>query len=166
MKTVLLAAFLASFTSFTSAQSSPSGTNETNLYSVALKTSIFEMEKNWGHIDDSSSGVRTDYRHMIVEQASSITEGLPTEFENHFVEYLDYQALADRYRKLGKPFAVLEIHPMQNEGKTLKITIVVYWSSYKKGRFLRGVSDWSNVELQYDCDKQQFVVSSVKLGGI
>lgn len=163
---VLLPAFLAFVTVFVCAQSSPSETNDTNLYSVALKTSILQMEKDWGHIDDSSSGVRTDYRHMIVQKAPSITEGLPTEFENHFVEYLDYQALVDRYRKLGKPFAVLEIHPMQNEGKTLKISVVVYWTSYKKGRFLRGVSDWSDVEFQYDCDKQQFVVSSVKLGGI
>jgi hypothetical protein len=133
---------------------------------VALKTSILQMEKDWGHIDDSSPGVRTDYRHMIVAQAPPITEGLPTEFENHFVEYLDYQALVDRYRKLGKPFAVLEIHPMQNEGTTLRIAVVVYWSSYKKRHLLRGVSDWSDVEFQYDCDKKQFVVSSVKLGGI
>ena len=55
---------------------------------------------------------------------------------------------------------------MPNQGKTLKIAVVVYWTSYKKGRSLRGVSGWSDVEFQYDSDKQQFVVSSVKLGGI
>jgi len=166
MRTALLVASLAFITAFVSAQSSPSEMNQTNLYSIALKTSILEMEKNFGHIDDSFSGIRTDYKHMIVEQAPSMTDGFPTEFENHFVEYLDAQALVDRHRKLGKPFAVLEIRPMKNEGKTLKIEVVVYWTSHKKGRFLREVSDWSDVAFQYDCEKQQFVVSSVKLGGI
>ena len=166
MRTVLLPAVLQFNTAFVYAQSGPAETSETNLYSVALKTSILQMEKTWGHIDDSFSGVRTDYGHMIVEQATSITEGLPTEFENHFVEYLDYQGLIDRYKKLGKPYAVLVIRPMENQGKTLKIAVVVYWTSYKKGRLLRGLSDWSNVEFQYDCNKQQFVISSVKLGGI
>jgi hypothetical protein len=110
--------------------------------------------------------IRTDYRHMIVEQEPLITKGLTTEFENHFVEYLDSQALIERYTKLGKSYPALVIQPMQNEGKTLKIEVVVYWISYKKGHLQLGLSDWSDVEFHYDCDKQQFVVGSVKLGGI
>ena len=47
----------------------------------------------------------------------------------------------------------------------MKIAVVVNWISYKKGRLQLGLSDWSNVEFHYDCDKQQFVVSSVKLAG-
>jgi len=169
MKTVPLAAFIALITAFVSAQSKPSEKqNENNLYSIALKASILQMEKSWGHIDDSVAGedIRTDYRHMIVEKDPLITEGLPTEFENHSVEYLDNQGLSERYRKLGKSYAVLVIHPMQNEGNTLKIAVVVYWVSYKRNRLQLGLSDWSNVEFSYDCDKQQFVTSSVKLGGI
>ena len=69
MRTALLVASLAFITAFVSAQSGPSEMNQTNLYSIALKTSILGMEKNFGYIDDSFSGVRTDYKHMIVEQA-------------------------------------------------------------------------------------------------
>lgn len=168
MRTHVLAALMMLTTLFVSAQSNPSETAGKNLYSVALQASILQMEKAWGYIDDSAlgQGMRTDYRHMIVEKDSLITDGLPTEFENHFVEYLDNQALAERYKKLRKSYSALVIQPMRNDGKTLRIAVVVYWISYKKGGLQLGLSDWSNVEFNYDCDKQQFVVSSVKLGGI
>jgi len=168
MKTVLPVAFVFLIAVFVSAQSEPSKNTEYNLYSLALKTSILQMDKDYGHIDDSVLGeqVRTDYRRMIVEKDPLITDGLPAEFGNHSVEYLDREGLAARYRKLGKSYATLVIRPIQNEGPTLKVEVVVYWISYKKHRLALGLSDWSDVEFRYDCDKQQFVVSSVKLGGI
>jgi hypothetical protein len=70
------------------------------------------------------------------------------------------------HKKSGKSYAALVIQPIQNEGKTLKIVVVVYWISYKEGHLKLGLSDWTNVQFHYDCDKQQFIVSSVKLGGI
>ena len=167
MRTVLLATFIVFIAISAPAQSHQSGSSD-NLYSLALKTSILKMEKDYGHIDDTVLGerIRTDYRHMVVEKEPLITEGLPTEFENHFVEYLDHQTLVERFNKLRKPYATLMIRPMRNEGKTLKIAVVVYWVSVEKDSLQLGLSDWSNVEFQYDCDKQQFVVSSVKLDGI
>ena len=168
MRTVQLAALIVLVTVFAAAQSNQSETHEDNLYALALKTSILQMEKEYGHIDDTVLGerTRTDYRHMIVEANPLITKGLPTEFENHFVEYLDSQALVERYKKSGKSYATLVIEPMQNEGKTLKVAVVVHWVSYVKGHLQLGLSDWSNVEFHYDCDKQQFIISSVKLGEI
>jgi hypothetical protein len=99
------------------------------------------------------------------EKDSLITDGLPAEFDNHSVEYLDHGLMA-RYRKLGKSYATLVIRPIKNEGPTLKVAAVVYWASYKKHRLQLGVSDWSDVKFRYDCDQQNFVVSSVKLDGI
>ena len=168
MRTVLLTATIALITVVVHAQSNQSGSNEDSLYSLALKTSILKMEKDYGQIDDTVMGerTRTDYRHMVVEKDPLITEGLPTEFENHSIEYLDHQGLLERYNKLGKPYATLVIRPMRNEGKTLKVAVVVYWISVEKNGLQLGLSDWSNVEFQYDCDRQRFVVSSVKLDGI
>lgn len=167
MKTVPVAVFALFITIFALAQSDRSET-EDNLYSIALKASILQMEKDYGKMDDTVLGerVRTDYRHMIVEEDPLITKGLPTEFEGHVVEYLDNPALIERCRKLRKPYASLVIRPMKNEGKIVKIAIAVYWVSYKNNRLQLALSDWSNVEFQYDCDKQQFVISSVKLEGI
>ena len=91
-----------------------------------------------------------------------VTDGLPEEFDSHSVEYLDYDGLVARYRKLGKSFATLVIRPMQNEGPILKVAVVVYWVSYKNHRLQLGPSDWSNVEFRYERDQQRFLVSGVK----
>src|SRR5437868_9621865 len=122
MKTVLLAAFVALIAVSISAQSEPSKNFENNLYSVALKTSILQMEKDWGHIDDSLHGeqIRTDYRHMIVEKDPLITDRLSAEFDNHSVEYLDHEGVMARCRKLAKEYAVLGTRPIKDEGPTLE----------------------------------------------
>lgn len=139
-----------------------------NLYSVALFVSISEMEKSWGHIDDSDGGSRilTDYRHVVVEKDPEITDGLPLQQGDYRVEYLDSRDQMDRYKKLRKEFAILRIRPMQSEGSLLKIQVSVSYFTYKKHRILLAISDWSDVEFRYDCEHQKFAVSSVKLGGI
>ena len=141
---------------------------EDNLYSKALFASIAEMEKSWGQIDDSSgrSGIRTDYRHMLVEKDPQITDGLPSQLGDYRVEYLDDQMKIDRFKRLRKEFSILKIHPMQSEGSRLTIQVSVYYLTYAKGRLNLGLSDWSEVEFHYDCEKQSYVVSAVKLGGI
>jgi hypothetical protein len=141
---------------------------EDNLYSLALAASITEMEKSWGQVDDGDNGsrVRTDYGHLIAWQKSEITSDLPIQFGTHHIEFLDDRALIDRYKKLGKEFAILEIHPMRNEGSKLRIHVSVSWFSYHRGRLNFASSDWSDVEFQYDCDKKKFKLTSVEVGGI
>jgi hypothetical protein len=152
-----------------SAQSNPTESND-NLYSIALRASILQMDKEWGHLGhtalDDEIEMPTDYRHMIVRKNEMITDGLPTMFEDHSVEFLDDQELVERYRKLKKSFAVLEVAPMRNHGSILKISVSMYWFDYKEGRMEFGYSDWSNVEFRYDCGKGKFEINSVKLGGI
>jgi hypothetical protein len=166
MKALLLALFIGTITASAHAQTTSSQAADQNLYWLALKASILQMENEWGHIKDSVGEVQTDYRHMIVEHDPIITDALPTQFDGHVVEYLDDAGLTERYRKLGKSYATLRIRPIQNDGATLKIGISVYWVSYRKQGLLFELSDWSDVEFRYDCDKQHFVISSVKLGGI
>jgi hypothetical protein len=139
-----------------------------NLYSVALFASVSEMEKSWGHIDDSDGGsrIRTDYRHVLVEKDSEITDGLPSEKGDYRAEYLDSREQMDRYNKLRKEFSILKIRPMQSDGLLLKIQVSFSHLRYEKHKFLLGISDWNDVEFRYDCQKQKFVVFSVKLGGI
>ena len=117
MKIALLVAFLAFNAVSVSAQSEPSKNAENNLYSVALKTSILQMEKDWGHIDDSVRGeeIRTDYRHMIVEKDSLITNGLPAQFDNHLVEYLDHEGLVARYRSWAIRTQLLSFDPSRTK---------------------------------------------------
>jgi len=141
---------------------------EENLYSKALFASIVEMEKSYGHMDDSVSGtrIRVDYHHMLVEKDLGITDGLPEQFGQYRVEYLDTQNQIARCKELRKPFSILKIQPMKSEGARLKIQVTVYWVEYRKSKLNHALSDWSDVEFRLNGDTQSFVISNVKLGGI
>jgi len=141
---------------------------EDNLYSMALFSSIAEMDKSWSHVDDSNGGemLRTDYHNMTVEQNPEITNGLPTQFGDYRAVYLDSPQQIAKCQKLRKAFSILRIHPMQNNGARLEIQVSVYNLSYEKRRLMYALSDWSTVEFNYDCEKHKYVVSAVKLGGI
>ena len=143
-------------------------TVEYNLYYRALLASLDKMAKTWGNGDDSVRGSRipTDYHNMIVEKNREITEGLPSQLGEYRVEYLDSQGLIDRYRKLRKPFAILVSHPLKNDDSRLEVSFTVHWFSYGKGQSLYAFSDWSNVYFRYDCEKREYVIDEVNLGGI
>ena len=140
--------------------------SQDNLYATALFASLDKMAKDWGGIDDSSEhAIRTDYHRMIIEK-TDVTENLPESSEAHRVEYLDEDELIGRYRKLRKEFAVLRIHPITNNGVKLGIKIELYWFSYKEKTLTYALSDWSNVEFHYDCEKHKWTIEDVKLGGV
>jgi hypothetical protein len=82
---------------------------EENLYSKAVFASISEMEKSYGHMDDTDEGtqIRTDYHHMLIERDLGITDDLPEQFGEYRVEYLDTQSQIARCKELRKPFAIL-----------------------------------------------------------
>ena len=133
---------------------------ENNLYYRALFASLEKMDREWGKIG------RTDYRNMIVETNREITEGLPSQLGEYRVQYLHSQGLIDRYKKLRKPFAILITHPMKNNEGRLEISFTVHWFSYGKGQSLYALSDWSTVYFRFDCEKRDYVIDEVKLGGI
>jgi hypothetical protein len=164
---VLATVIIAISTSTAIPQAAPVPAKD-NLYSLALQASILQMEKEWGHLGHSAleEGIPTDYRRMIVQKDQIITDGLPTAFQNHSVEFLDDQELIGRYRKLNNSFEILKISPIRNEGAVLKIVVSTYWFSYKKHRLEFAYSDWSDVHFRYDCEQGAFVIASVELGGI
>jgi hypothetical protein len=141
---------------------------EVNLYYRALFASLDKMNKEWGNIDASIEGrqIRTDYHNMIVLRNRDITEGLPSQVGNYRVQYLDSQELIDKYKKLRKEFAILVSYPMVNDKERLEITFNVYWISYEKRNLSFALSDWSKVYFRYDCEKREYVIDEVKLGGI
>jgi hypothetical protein len=164
----VLVTYLAILATLLPAQSSelPSA-HKDDLYARALEASIVQMDKQWGHINDSFGGrIRTDYHHLKVEKDPQITDELPLEFGDRSVEYLDEHSLIERWKKLGKSFSVLKIRPIRNHIDLLKINITVYWVSYEKERLVFALSDWSDVEFRHDCEQKKFVITSVKLGGI
>lgn len=141
---------------------------EDNLYYRALFASLDKMNREWGNIDASVEGrqIRTDYQDMIVLKNLDITEGLPSQYGKYRVQYLDSQELIDKYKKLRKEFAILVTYPMVNDKERLEMTFNVYWISYEKRNLSFALSDWSKVYFRYDCEKREYVIDEVKLGGI
>jgi len=144
-----------------SPQAAQSSLQEDNLYSMALFASLAEMQKQFGHQRDA-----IDYRHAFVAKDSELTADIPAGQGDYHVGYLDRQGQIDKYKELHKDFPVFEIHPPKVAGPKLTIDVSVYYVSWKKGRLMLAVSDWSDVEFRYDCERQKYLVSSVKLGGI
>lgn len=145
--------------------------DEKNLYRIALAASLDKMAQSWGHINDTACGHKcermpTDYRNMIVERNFELTDNLPSQFGDRRVEYLDSAGLIERYKKVRKEFLILAMHPMKNEGDNLKISITTHWFHYKKGVSYYAISDWSNVIFRFDCEKNEFSIKDVVLGGV
>ena len=123
------------------------------------------MDKTYASIDDSMGGsrIRTDYHHMLVQKDPEITEGLLEQFHGYQVEYVETGQLIARFKKLGREFSILKIQPASTDSN---VQVSLYWVSYKKGKLNLALSDWSEVGLQYDCEKQLYVVTKIKLGGV
>jgi len=140
---------------------------EDNLYWMALTASVKEMEKQWGGIDVAGDGrIRIDYRNMLVRRSPEITDGLPTVSGSNRFTFLSDGGLLGRFKSQQKDYAVLEVHPIRNEGQRLRVEVSLSWVSGEKGKLTLGISDWSDVDFAFDCTKHIYVISSLKLGGI
>ena len=141
---------------------------ENSLYAKALFASVAEMDKQWSRYSRGNENTAdTDYHHMPVQaDPPEITDGMPTDSGEFHVQYLDPQAQKERFQSLGKRYAILKIDPIQNEGSQLKIVVSVSYVSRRKKAFVYEFSDWSDVKFRFDCEKQEFVISSIELGGI
>lgn len=142
--------------------------NDSNLYATALYASLAEMDNSWGRQQNSLDGRQLSayYHNMPVRADFAITEGLPTQQGDYQVEFLDSAALIQRRQRLHKDFPILRLFPIHVEGHLLKIHVAENWVGLKGGQLTEAISDWSDVDFQFDCEKQVFVVVGVKLGGI
>jgi hypothetical protein len=150
------------------ALSQDTSASKDTLYATALAAGVAQMQKQWRYIDDGDQGsrIRTDYQHLIVRKNPEITDDLPSESDDVHFEYLDDPSLLARYGKLKKSFSILEVHPIHDNGSTLRVHISENWVESHNGRLWIAISDWASVEFRYDCEQHAFVVSDVKLGGI
>lgn len=150
------------------AQGQSISTPKESLYSMSLFATLEQMDKSWGDRQENprDNYGRANYKNMVVQQDLNITDGLPSQHGEYRVEYLDSEALIDRYKRLKKAFPVIVVYPMKNEGTMLKIGFNLYWVSYKNGRFLYALSDWSHVFLRYDREKEVYTIDQIKLGGV
>lgn len=134
--------------------------NEKKLYSLALFASIEKMDKDFGYLH------QTNYHHLTVQKDPAITDALPTKQGDYNVEYLDDREILVRRKNMRKNFATFKIFPMWIDKSSLRISIRVEWAELEKGKLMLAISDWSDGTFRFDCEKKEFVISDIKLGGI
>ena len=103
---------------------------------------------------------------MLVRKDPILTDGLPTAFENHSIEYLDDQELVHRYLKLNNSFLVLKIAPIRNQGMFENCSLHVLVQLTRSIAFSLRIQIGAMLKFHYDCKQGAFVITSVKLGGI
>lgn len=129
----------------------PQGVKD-NLYSRGLKACL---EKELESYKDFSS---RDLRNVIVVQDDKVTYGLPSQFGEIKVEYLNLYELAQRYmsrksdKDSRKDIPVIEISAIFDEGEDMFFAYRNSGFSYKrKGGFLQKKQDTFGFALEGGC---------------
>jgi hypothetical protein len=135
---------------------------ENNLYVKSLFACLDASAKAYSNQTNS----RHDYFNVIVEQDNLITREFPNQLGAYRIEYLDNQALVDRYKAKKASFPIIVIRPMKNEGAKLVISFADYFFSYGKKSRIYELEGGCAVELRYDCTKQEYLIEKVSLSGI
>jgi hypothetical protein len=141
----------------------------TNLYETALSACVVEQFKQYG---DQGAETRFRLLNRIYEQNSALTDDLPTQIGEIKIEFLDREAIVQRYRKskkspYGRPqIPVSVIGPMKNDGTTLKIGIRDYWISYKKSVDFYALEGGCIVDFKYDSQLDDFAITKIDLWGV
>jgi hypothetical protein len=143
--------------------------DKNDIYAIGLMSGLEAMSKEYSHIDMGIPGQRQriDYKHIIVRmdyitgRFSSILKS-----DKYKIEYLNDKQLIERYKKVKLEYPVLMIQPAEVEGNRLAVTLTLYWMSYKKGNLQFGLSDSCTTYFRFDCEKREFILDEVKLGGM
>jgi hypothetical protein len=152
----------ALFTLKAYSQSKETSEIEGNLYAKTLSACLVKEANEYGNLGTN----RVDYENRIVERNIHLTDKLPMRFGKTKVEYLDVDALRERYEKTRKEIQVLSLRPMKNEGATLIISIGNYWFSYKKKSYNYGLEGGCTVNFNFDSQSQSFILTKIDLWGI
>ncbi len=114
--------------------------------------------------------------NRIIERDDFLTDKLPTQVGEIKIEYLDRQAIVDRYKKKRDDkkrdeesrveIPVSVISPIWNEGNILKISLRDWWISYKKRVYNQGLEGGCIVDFKFDSQLDDFVITKTDLWGI
>ena len=135
----------------------------TGLYERALLAAAEAQAKAYGHLRGR------DYYDLTVVR-DSLTESLPSKVGPFRVSLVGSLGLRERFSKQGS-VPVLELSAAQLRGEALVVRVTNYQFTLRR-RLLRhpveehGLEGGAEVEFQYDCSQQRFVVSKVRLWGI
>ena len=109
----------------------PAGLRSESLYLRSLSACV----------ESKAEGPTND--NVIVLENTVLTdmdsfEIFPTKIGSATIEYLDTKTIMERYKRIGRKFAVLEIGPLRNAHEVLMVSCAEYRVSIRKRRLVLG----------------------------
>ncbi len=140
-----------------------------NLYYKALQAYLETAEAKYGYLKPDRKVFR-NYKDLLISREDWLKQPLPSQIGSHKVTFVTTQELMQRYQKEQAEIPITFIRPIQNEGSILIVDFVDYYFSYKKTsrkeNLMYGIESGGKVELMYDSNLNEFVVTKVELWGI
>ncbi|MBZ5593412.1 MAG: hypothetical protein LAP39_14310 [Acidobacteriia bacterium] len=122
-----------------------------SLYQLSL---VAYVEAKADHSSPANNIVLLD---NIVLHDSHVAEILPPKIGSSTIEYLNTKSIAERHKKLGKGFPIVEILPMRNSNGFLIVGCAEYHADVRHGKLILGVFGGYEVYWRFDCSKDQYV---------
>jgi hypothetical protein len=87
---------------------------------------------------------------------------LPSKIGSANIEYLTAKAVAERYRRLGRGFAALEIKPIVNSRDALIVNCAEYAVGIRRRKIVLGVAGGYMVNWHFDCSTGEYAKVKVE----
>jgi hypothetical protein len=130
--------------------------DEKSLYELSLAAYIEAKAQQGG------SGNSTIVLSNCVLNDSHVIETFPTKIGQSTIEYLNEEAIIERFKKLGKEFTVVAILPMRNRDGLLRVGCAEYRAGVRHRKLVLGVFGGYDIHWRIDCSKNQYVKVKVE----
>jgi hypothetical protein len=134
-----------------SARKVPAGLRSESLYLRSLSASV------------EAKGLQGPNNNNFVVLENDVLQGMdsakifPTKIGSATIEYLDTKAIMDRFRRIGRKFAVLEVEPLRNVREVLIVNCAEYSVNIRRGKLVLGVAGGYMVHWRFDCSTREYV---------
>jgi hypothetical protein len=115
-----------------------------------------------------SKGLESPANNNLVVLENDVLRGMdsakifPTKIGSTTIEYLDTKAIMERYRRVGRKFAVLEVEPLRNVREVLIVNCAEYSVNIRRGKLVLGVGGGYMVHWRFDCSTGEYAKVKVE----
>lgn len=101
----------------------------------------------------------------VYVEKSEITESLPSDIGSVHISYLTLSEIKAKTTK-GKRIHLIVVRPVKVESTLLRVNVIDFFVTSNKEGFNYANTGGSVFEFRFDCERNRFLVSNKKQGGI
>ncbi|KXX69455.1 hypothetical protein [Flammeovirga sp. SJP92] len=158
MKNIIIILFL-----FGAMKSNAQSYNETDsLYLIAFEKYSIQLDSFYTKYSENN-----EQYSMIFIERTDLIKNLPDSIGERKIVTLNNENLKEVYKKYDWKLIQLKVFPIEIKKGQIEITFIPYHGEMdKKGNLNLGLSDWTNIFFQYDCNQKKWIYERTENGGI